>query len=456
MKKAVLFASVFLLTFFPAFVYAIQRNDSQLSFGIFAGANRNEITGTRQTLFPGPFDPGHAFENKERFGFSGGIFVNARPWRWFAVQPELGFSMMHGMLSYSDVADYEFDITFKYNYLTAGVGFKFYPWRNLFLSVTPQVGFHLTPNNIFYVSNDAGRFGPDHEQMERGLRHALKARPNATLGFGLGYQFWNRLYITARYYLGLSDIIETFPNPNRFVETRNLSNGFQVTLGFGLPVFPGFTPTTGRNNSPLSIGFFAGANRTHITGIEKMLAPEIDFNGSFETRDRFGFLGGVFLNYRPSHLFSIQPELGFAMQHTEINFSNAIGHEYDLVFKYNYLNVGVGFKFYPWRNLFLSVTPQVGYHLTPNRLFYTSNFGEEFGDDLQSQQLKRNVIKGRTNVSLGLGLGYQFLNRFYVDFRYNLGLSDMIETLSNSYGFVENTNFSNGLQLTIGWAIPLR
>jgi len=244
MKKSVLFVGFFLLTLFPVFVYAMGRNnsrfgndDSRLDFGFFAGANKNQITGIPKMIEPNPegLFSGYEFEVKDRFGFLGGVFLNFRPHPLFAVQPELGFAMMHGKVSYSDINDFEYDVNFKYNYLTAGIGFKFYPWRNLFLGFTPQVGFNLTANRLFFTSNGEAQFGPDLETQQL-MRNVLKGRPNVTLGFGLGYQFWNIFYVSARYNLGLSDVIETFANSYGFVETANLSHSFQVTLGVAIPL----------------------------------------------------------------------------------------------------------------------------------------------------------------------------------------------------------------------------
>jgi hypothetical protein len=225
-----------------------------------------------------------------------------------------------------------------------------------------------------------------------------------------------------------------------------------------LTLLPKFVYAIERNNSELSFGFFAGANLNEITGIAEMLVSDPQYSG-FEFKDEkcWGFTGGIFLNYRPHHLFSIQPELGFAMKHGLIKYSDINEFEYDLNFKYNYLNVGTSFKLHiPRCDLFLSITPQIGFNLTPSNLYYTSNGEDQYGPDLQTQQLMRNVIKGRTNVTLAFGLGYQFWNRFYVDARYYLGLSDMIETHVNSYGFKETVNFTNGFQFTVGYAFPLK
>jgi hypothetical protein len=211
------------------------------------------------------------------------------------------------------------------------------------------------------------------------------------------------------------------------------------------------------NDSPINLGVFAGANGNQITGLSGMIVPENYYAGYNFTGDySFGFTGGIFLNYRPSHLFAVQPELSFAMQNGRLNYSDINDFSYDLDFKYNYLNVGVGFKLYPWRNLFLSATPQIGFNLTPDDLFYKSNGKDLYGPDLETQQLMRSVIKGRTNVSIGFGLGYQFLNRVYVDARYTLGISDLIETQANSFRFKENSNKSNGFQLTVGYAFSIK
>lgn len=210
----------------------------------------------------------------------------------------------------------------------------------------------------------------------------------------------------------------------------------------------------GMNYGRFNLGVFGGANYNEISNLREMVVSEDHYSGYvLDFHPRFGFTGGLFLNYRASHLFGFQPELTFSMQHGMLAYSDINSFEYDLTFKYNYLNLGVGFKFYPWRNFFLSATPQIGFNLSPNSLFYVSNGESTYGPDLETQQLMRTAIKGRNNVSLGLGLGYQFLNRIYVDARYYFGISDMIETLPNNYRFVENTNLANTVQFTVGYTI---
>ena len=208
------------------------------------------------------------------------------------------------------------------------------------------------------------------------------------------------------------------------------------------------------NEAELNYGIFVGANYNEMTGLQEMIVSEDYFTGyNFDSRNSFGVIGGVFLNYRASNLFGFQPEITFSTQHGKLRYSDIDDFRYDLAFKYNYMNVGIGFKLYPWENLFVSATPQVGFNITPNNLFYTSNGEDIYGPDLETQQLMRTAIKGKSNVSIGLGLGYQFLNRIYIEARYYFGVSDMIETLPNSYRFIENTNIANTVQFTIGYTI---
>ena len=66
----------------------------------------------------------------------------------------------------------------------------------------------------------------------------------------------------------------------------------------------------------------------------------------------------------------------------------------------------------------------------------------------------RDVLKGRTNFSVGIGLGYEFTFGLSVDVRYYYGISDVMETEVNNFHFIENNNASRVIQVTLGYAIP--
>jgi hypothetical protein len=82
-----------------------------------------------------------------------------------------------------------------------------------------------------------------------------------------------------------------------------------------------------------------------------------------------------------------------------------------------------------------------------------SNQDYVYGDDARTQNVLQASFKGRTSVSAGFGLGYQFLNRIYVEARYFLGVSDIIETLSNDFHYADTKNMTHNFQLTLGYTI---
>jgi len=63
-------------------------------------------------------------------------------------------------------------------------------------------------------------------------------------------------------------------------------------------------------------------------------------------------------------------------------------------------------------------------------------------------------LKGRTNFSIGVGVGYEFSFGMSLETRYYYGISDVVETEVNNFRFIENKNASCSLQFTIGYALP--
>jgi hypothetical protein len=219
----------------------------------------------------------------------------------------------------------------------------------------------------------------------------------------------------------------------------------------------------GQDAPKLSFGVAAGANSGGISNLPSMLVPESFYTGyALKGTDYlFGFSGNVFLNYKIAHSpVSIQPEIGFSMHPGCVKYSDVNGLNYSVDFKYNFVNIAFAFKVYVWRYLHLSVIPEFGYNISGEKLLYSSNGEALYGPDLETQQLMRQVIRGRSDFSLGGGFGYEFhlkkAGALYVDARYYFGLSDVIETYSNSYHFAEVTNHTHSAQLTLGYAFGIK
>ena len=210
------------------------------------------------------------------------------------------------------------------------------------------------------------------------------------------------------------------------------------------------------NNNYLQVGIKAGAVYTNITDLSKVLVSESYYTGyTFENSDEWGFTGGLYINYKfQESISAIYSELSYARLGNKLHYSDIYDFNYDLIIKYNYINLELWYKAYFFKGLHIGTGPRIGFNLTPGGLYYTSNGEDLFGPDIRIQQQMRDVLKGRTNFSLGVSAGYEFSNGLSIDVRYYYGISDVMATEVNNFHFIENKNASRVLQITLGYAIP--
>jgi hypothetical protein len=213
---------------------------------------------------------------------------------------------------------------------------------------------------------------------------------------------------------------------------------------------------SGRRSSNLQFGIKAGALYSKVTNVSKILVSESYYSGyTFDNYNMWSFTGGVFLTYKFEETFSaLYSELSYSRLGNLLTYSDVNNFTYDFTIKYEYLNWELFYKVYFLEGLNLGVGPRVGFNLTPGGIFYTSNGEAMYGPDIRIQQQMRDVLKGRTNFSLGVTLGYEFPNGITFDFRYYQGLSDVMETEVNNFHFIENRNESRSIQFTLGYIIP--
>lgn len=203
-------------------------------------------------------------------------------------------------------------------------------------------------------------------------------------------------------------------------------------------------------------GFKAGVNYYAIDEIATTIIPPVFAAESYsvENSPRLGFVGGLYFYHRfRRSRTAIQPEILFAMQGSDFNYSDINGLDYQIAFKYQYVNLGVLCKVYPFSGFHFAAGPQVGFNVANTNISYRSNM-PDLGPDLQIQQSLREVLKGETDINVNLGLGYDFEFGLCIEARYSLGVKDVIETLANGYNFIENSNKTKGYQITVGWIIP--
>ncbi|HEX2936573.1 MAG TPA: porin family protein [Bacteroidales bacterium] len=206
-----------------------------LQFGIKAGAVYSKITGLDKVLVSESYYSGYSFDNPYSWGFTAGVYVNYKFEESIsALYTELSYSRLANLLEYSDVNDFKYDFTARYEFVTWELFYRVYVWNGLHFGIGPRIGFNLTPDALFYKSNGEDIYGPDLREQQD-LRDILKGRSNFSLGVSVGYELANGLSLDFRYYHGFSDVIETQVNNHHLIETKNASRVFQVTLGYALP-----------------------------------------------------------------------------------------------------------------------------------------------------------------------------------------------------------------------------
>lgn len=223
------------------------------------------------------------------------------------------------------------------------------------------------------------------------------------------------------------------------------------------------------------IGFKAGGTYSFIYDLESTIIREWYDQDTYSAKREapWGFAGGMFFYYRfKGSLVVFQPEITYAMYGSNIHYTDTIrlspidtvGLDYLMKFRYQYIALSPMLKIFfasPDKDNFFSrlhfeVGAQLGINIAPENISYVSN-KPFLGPDLQIQQNLRGVLKGKTDLSVALGLGYELTGKTPLIFeaRANLGFVDTVETLANGYNFIENPNRSISFQATIGYVFPL-
>lgn len=210
-----------------------------------------------------------------------------------------------------------------------------------------------------------------------------------------------------------------------------------------------------QNNNNLQVGLKVGAGYTEITDLSKILVSESYYTGySFTNKGQYTFSAGIYLNYKFNESISaFYSEISYSRLGNNSHYSDINELEYDFTLKYDYLNLEFWYKAYLFKGLHLGIGPRIGFNLSPGALYYTSNGEALFGPDIRIQQQMRDVLKGRSNFSIGVGTGYEFTNGLSIDVRYYFGINDVNETEVNNFHFIENRNSSRVVQVTLGYTI---
>jgi hypothetical protein len=146
---------------------------------------------------------------------------------------------------------------------------------------------------------------------------------------------------------------------------------------------------------------------------------KLDISG-ISTSGKTGYHGGAFVLLRLG-MIGIQPEFIFSQQGSEVNIA---GWESD------YVNIPLMLKIYLVAGLNIQMGPQFGF----------INKAELNGQNVE------NLVKN-SDISAGLGIGWDAPLGFSADARYNLGISN------NNSGLFNNSVKNQVFQLSLGFKI---
>jgi hypothetical protein len=165
-----------------------------------------------------------------------------------------------------------------------------------------------------------------------------------------------------------------------------------------------FIAFTAFSQAEVAIGLKAGPNFAKIN-------TDADVDANFKSRT--GFHAGAFALVKLTKI-GIQPELIFSQQGSTIEIDNE-----DYEANYSYMNIPVMLKLYLAAGLNLQLGPQFGF-ITKATQEYENASGGVSKEDIKDQ------LKG-SDLSLGMGAGWDLPFGLTIDARYNLGLSKINE-----------------------------
>jgi hypothetical protein len=157
-----------------------------------------------------------------------------------------------------------------------------------------------------------------------------------------------------------------------------------------------------------SLGIKGGVNFANINVSD----PQATWDG------KTGFHGGAFALIKVT-AFAVQPEVIFSQQGSKVSFNSQ-----DINANFSYLNVPIIAKFYLPLGLNLQLGPQFGFLTSAE-----SDFNPVTGS-LQTTDLT-NYYKN-SDVSIGMGIGWDLPMKLSIDARYNLGVSEINDNASLS------------------------
>lgn len=216
------------------------------------------------------------------------------------------------------------------------------------------------------------------------------------------------------------------------------------------------TFVTAQYHDRLMFGIKAGVDYNQLSNITNTIVndenrPQYQF---FE-KNRYLPAVSFFTLFRfPNSQVGIDSRISYYQAAADIDKQSIMRstiENYDIC--YHYLAVGLYPKVYLYKGLNLGAGVNIGACLNPSSgITYQSSTGS-VARNMQTQQHISQALKGRTNITAALLMGYEFKFGLSIEGACYFGLTDVIETMVNPYNFIESRNNTRSIQFTIGWAI---
>lgn len=174
------------------------------------------------------------------------------------------------------------------------------------------------------------------------------------------------------------------------------------------------------NAQNISLGLKAGFNLATLDNKQS-----VDFN------NRLSYHGGLFVNVPIGSQIAVQPEVVYSSQGAKYTVADL---EHDL--SINYINIPIMVQAKVGRGFYAEAGPQLGLLTSVKDKTNDIETGFFTSDDFT-----------KSDISLGVGLGYRGSSGFGLNARYNLGLTDINDGRSNT---LKNNVLQIGLSLTLG------
>ena len=139
---------------------------------------------------------------------------------------------------------------------------------------------------------------------------------------------------------------------------------------------------------------------------------------------------GVYYNIKTADNFSIQPELLYSVQASEIPVNNGANNPESVVENLSYINIPVMAKLYVAPGLNVQAGPYFGFLMAAR------------ADDDADISIKADFSK--VDYGLGVGAAYEFPGGFNIGGRYNMGLVNVSDGVNRDGSVVKvNKSFTN-------------